>query len=311
MSGLRLGESTIERATEDAGQRIAVHLGQGGTFGPALRWAWQTDRQGRRVAYLSIDATGTRQQGPGGAAAEGRMAYVAAVYNPPPPEFFRGDPKLQKVQARYVSGLYPLAEMGPLLRRQAAAVGMEQADLWIALSDAGNGLEEFLRRNFNRQDLVVILDFYHPAGYLERLARALYPQDEAAAVQQAERWCRLLKEEGGAATLGVLRAWDWPTRKPRGLREALEAVEEYFEKNVHRMEYPEYTAEGWHIGSGVVESACKTVVGQRLKGAGMRWSEPGAHALCHVRALYRSDKGQWDAFWQRQLTNRPNAHQPK
>jgi len=43
-------------------------------------------------------------------------------------------------------------------------------------------------------------------------------------------------------------------------------------------------------------------VAQRLKGAGMRWSEAGAHALCHVRALYRSEKGQWNAFWKRELT---------
>jgi hypothetical protein len=41
------------------------------------------------------------------------------------------------------------------------------------------------------------------------------------------------------------------------------------------------------------------VVGQRLKLAGMRWGEDGAHALCHLRALYRSEKGQWDAFWNR------------
>src|SRR5207248_533415 len=83
------------------------------------------------------------------------------------------------------------------------------------------------------------------------------------------------------------------------LREQLETTLEYFGNNVHRMEYPEYQAEGWHIGSGVVESACKTVVGQRLKGAGMRWGAGGAHALCHVRALYRSEKGQWQAFWRR------------
>jgi hypothetical protein len=36
------------------------------------------------------------------------------------------------LRARYLAGLYPLAEMGPLMRRQAAQVGMEQADLWIA-----------------------------------------------------------------------------------------------------------------------------------------------------------------------------------
>src|SRR5512142_1407533 len=58
-----------------------------------------------------------------------------------------------------------------------------------------------------------------------------------------------------------------------------------------------YLARGWCIDSGAVESACKTVVGQRLKLAGMRWGEDGAHAVCHLRALYRSEKGQWDAFW--------------
>ena len=62
---------------------------------------------------------------------------------------------------------------------------------------------------------------------------------------------------------------------------------------------PSTWRKGWCIGSGAVESACKTVVGQRLKLAGMRWGEDGAHAVCHLRALYRSEKGQWEAFWSR------------
>ena len=65
----------------------------------------------------------------------------------------------------------------------------------------------------------------------------------------------------------------------------------------HRMEYPEYLAKGWCIGSGAVESACKTVVGQRLKLAGMRWGEDGADAVCHLRALFKGDAEQWEAFW--------------
>lgn len=38
---------------------------------------------------------------------------------------------------------------------------------------------------------------------------------------------------------------------------------------------PEYLANGWRIGSGAVESACETVVGQRLKSSGMRWGQDG------------------------------------
>lgn len=63
------------------------------------------------------------------------------------------------------------------------------------------------------------------------------------------------------------------------------------------MDYPKYRANGWMIGSGPVESACKQVVGGRLKGTGMRWGEEGADAVCHLRALFKGEKGQWAAFW--------------
>ena len=71
----------------------------------------------------------------------------------------------------------------------------------------------------------------------------------------------------------------------------------YLRNNVGRMDYPSYLKKGWQIGSGPVESACKRVVGQRLKGAGMRWGEDGANAVCHLRALFLSDNGPWEAFW--------------
>ena len=305
MSGVALSESTLERTTEDVGSRIAALLDQGITFGPRVVWRWRRDAQGRTVAYVSLDATGTRQQGPQGGRAEGRMAYVGSIFNPvPDEELVQPVPNARReaLQARYLSGLYALGQMGPLMRRLGERVGMEQAEVWVALTDGGSGLEDFVQKNFNREDLVLILDFYHAASYLEKLAKALHPQDEGASVRQAEQWCSLLKAEGGALMLEVLRLWDWPARKSAALREQLAEVLSYFENNVHRMAYPEYQAEGWHIGSGVVESACKTVVGQRLKGPGMRWGEEGAHALCHVRALYRSEKGQWQAFWDRQFT---------
>jgi hypothetical protein len=305
MSSVSLSESTIERTTEDVGARVATLLGEGITFGPRVQWEWRLDAKGRKVAYATLDATGTRQQGPKGSKAEGRMAYVASIFNPsavkhlvePVP-----NAKRDALRARYLSGLYELQEMGPLMRRLADRVGMEQAEVWVALTDGGNGLEEFMQKNFNRPDLVLILDFYHAASYLEKLAKALHPKDEKASESQAEQWCSLLKAEGGALMLAVLQEWDWPAQKAAALREPLAAVLTYFENNAHRMEYPEYLAEGWHIGSGVVESACKTVVGQRLKGAGMRWGEEGAHAMCHVRALYRSEKGQWQAFWDHQFS---------
>jgi hypothetical protein len=91
-----------------------------------------------------------------------------------------------------------------------------------------------------------------------------------------------------------------PPRRP-ALREKHAEVLSYLKNNVHRMDYPTYQAKGWLIGSGAVESACKTVVGQRLKLAGMRWREHGTDTVCHLRALYKSEPGQWSAFWERSL----------
>ncbi len=83
------------------------------------------------------------------------------------------------------------------------------------------------------------------------------------------------------------------------------------ENHKHKMNYPDYLAQGWHIGSGAVESACKTVVGQRLKLAGMRWGEEGTDNVCHLRALFKSEKNQWDAFWARQVNKGTLVYQPK
>jgi hypothetical protein len=298
MAGVRVSESTVERTTEDAGQRLADAVEAGTVLGPKVDWPWHKDYDGRRCAYVELDATGVRQQAADGGPAEGRMAYVGMVCNPGP-EWPWPDEKPTPMQARYLSGLYPLEDFAPLLRRPAGHVGMDRADRWIGLSDGGSGLEDRLRENFPRVE-VIILDFFHPAERLTGLARLLHPQDEAQAEDQARRWRQLLKEEGGAVLDAVLREWDWPHRK--GLSEAVTELLGYLDRHTHRMEYPEYLARGWCIGSGAVESACKTVVGQRLKLAGMRWGEDGADGVCHLRALYRSEKGQWDAFWKRDFS---------
>jgi hypothetical protein len=295
MAGVRLSEATVERTTEDAGGRLADAVEAGTALGPQVDWPWPKDYEGQRCAYVELDATGIRQQGEGGGPAEGRMAYVAMVCNPSP-EWPWPDEKPQPMRARYLSGLYPLEEFTPLLRTPAGHVGMDRADRWIGLSDGGIGWEGRLQENFPRVE-VIILDFFHPAEKLTGLARLLHPQDEDQAEDQARQWRQLLKDEGGAVLAAVLREGDWP-RRP-GLSEAVDDLIGYLERHAHRMEYPDYLARGWCIGSGAVESACKTVVGQRLKLAGMRWGEDGAHAVCHLRALYRSEKGQWEAFWSR------------
>ena len=47
LSGLRVSESTAERATHAAGAAVGERLAAGQTFGPTTRWAWSPDAEGK------------------------------------------------------------------------------------------------------------------------------------------------------------------------------------------------------------------------------------------------------------------------
>jgi hypothetical protein len=297
MAGLRLAESTVERTAEAAGARLGAVWAEGHTLGPAADWRWNRDAAGRTVAYVSIDATGVGIQGEGGAKADGRMAWVGKVFNPRPVPA-EASPRPHPPTARYQAGLMDLDELGPRMRRQAAQVGMDRAARWVALTDGGNGLDDFMEVNFPRA--VRVLDFYHAAEHLGDFAKAYCGGEAAAAERLTEEWCHRMRHEGGGAILATLEALDRDGRSPAA-REAHRLVTGYVRNNLHRMDYPRYRQEGWQIGSGHIEAACKTVVNQRLKQSGMRWGGDGADALCHLRALYEGETGQWDAFWERSI----------
>jgi hypothetical protein len=294
LTGIRVSESTVQRVTEDAGEKLGQRLAAKETFGPAQSWPWNQDQTGRTCAYTSLDFVSVPQQGPKGAKAESRMAAVAMVYNPRPEKDEQPAASRGGCSVRFLSGLYELDELGLELRRQAAQVGWDEAQQQLALSDAGNGLEEFAFRNFPLAE--PILDFYHASEHVAAMAAACCPQDPVAATEQTTAWCHHLKHAGGAALLDVwkgMKVGRWGPARRELYRQQLQ----YFRNHQHKMDYPRYRAQGWQIGSGPVESGCKRLVTQRLKGAGMRWGTRGTDTMCHLRALLLCQPDQWDDFW--------------
>jgi hypothetical protein len=299
MCGLRLSESTVERTTESAGERLQELLAAGETFAKlpeeSQPWEWECDVHGRTCAYVGLDATGVRQQGEGGAKADGRMAYVGLIYNPRgAARTLQRRPVALPHQVRYLAGFYELDALGWELRRQAAQTGWDEAQQQIALSDGASGLEDFFRKNFPLA--TVILDFWHAKEHLVELAQALFGEGSEEGKEWLDKRCHQLKQAGGAAVLAELETLEVSSRG-EAVREAHRCETNYFRNHQHKMDYPRYLANGWQIGSGPVESACKTVVNARLCGSGMRWGSPGSNALCHLRALYLSEPTQWEAFW--------------
>jgi hypothetical protein len=292
LAGLRLSESTVQRTTEEAGTRLGQRLRRGAVFGPARPWRWNRDAHGRTCAYVSVDATGVLLQGPQGSKVDGRMVSVGMIYNPQPrPD---GDEALSKPcdGVRYLAGLDALDELGAQLRRQAGQVGMDAAEVWIGLTDGGNGLEDFLDVYFPRA--VKILDFQHVAGHLGTFAKLFREGPQAERLLAA--WCHSLKHAGGKTLIRVLQRLD-RRKMSEAAQGEYDRLLNYLGNHAERMDYPRYLEQGWQIATGAVESACKTVINQRLCLGGMRWGEDGSDAVAHLRALYRSDPDQWEAFW--------------
>lgn len=198
-----------------------------------------------------------------------------------------------------------LGDIGGQIRREARAVGLGRAEVVIGLSDGGNGLRECLTDAVAGQarDIEFILDFYHATEHLREFLKVLWPTDQARRGRQLDDWCRLLKTDGGEAVLVELRSLDLGRASPTVIEEHRKLTG-YFGNNLDRTDYPRYIANGWHIGSGAIESArhggcatCKSVVATRMKGPGMRWRERGTTAMCQLRALYKSQRHLWDHFW--------------
>ena len=80
------------------------------------------------------------------------------------------------------------------------------------------------------------------------------------------------------------------------------------------MQYDVYLAAGLPVGTGVVESACGSVVKHRMEGEGKRWSLAGAEAMLALRSLKKSHDNDLRAYWRfraRQERDRLYARKPK
>jgi hypothetical protein len=283
-AGVRLSPSTVLRCTEAEGERLRAQQKEGRMVKPTQaepQWA-SARAAGQPRAYVGLDAFCVPMQGPRAGQAEHRMLYTALVYTP------------GKEHTRYLID-FDLGALAEQVRGQARALGLTRVDELIAITDGGNGLEEALQRNL-AENLTTILDWYHAAEHLADFAQAWLDGDEAARQAWRREATGILYEQGGEALLAWLQALTLPPRTPAAVHEALRQLIGYFDNNRHRTDYPTYRAHGWDIGSGPTEAGCK-IIGERLKGSGMRWVEEGAATVAALRALYVSGGKLWDGFW--------------
>ena len=178
------------------------------------------------------------------------------------------------------------------LSEQVEARNKDDTKQVVCVMDGDRSLWKMLIRFV--AGVVCILDIYHALERLWSAAYCFFPEgSEEAKAFVAERLERILEGKVGYV-IGGLKQMNTKGNLSKRHREQLSKVIVYLENNRRFMKYDEYLKNGYPIGSGVVEGACRHLVKDRMEGTGMRWRVVGAQSMLNLRAVLLNDD--WDFF---------------
>ena len=184
----------------------------------------------------------------------------------------------------YVATTHRREKFGKYLRSEFDRRFRREPDTVLYITDGGKWLHSIHESDF--PFAVEILDVYHAVEHLKPLLAGLGIKENSKEWKYRHHyWSECIK----AGKVQNVLDFIWKNMRARLGKDAMREFK-YYRSNVGRMKYDEYRANGWFIGSGVIESGCKTVIGQRFKQSGMIWSLKGAKALLPLRTLYKSNR---------------------
>lgn len=226
---------------------------------------------------LQISVDGAMVPLVGGEWAEVRTAAIGQVTQA------AGD--LRTTALSYVSHLTNAETFRRLVLAECTRREVADASAVVAVSDGAPWIQDLL--DLQCPQAVRILDFAHAAEYLAQAAQAAF----GPGTPETSEWFGAQRHE--------LRHGD-PERVLTALAALPTSAERdtavgYLTARRPMLAYAAFTAAGWPIGSGCVESANKLVIEARLKGAGMHWTRPHADAMVALRAVAMPDR--WDQVW--------------
>jgi len=244
------------------------------------------------ATYIEADGTGVSglpkelsDKGKNGGAAKTFEAKIGLLFN----QCFdcKGLPLLENDRifrepdsTQYMGTVEKVAQFTMQLDAFAKMNGAYYADQIVFLSDGAVWLEKLREKLFPYS--IGIIDLYHARKHLHELVDSLWFYNNRIRNAFYEE-CSHLLELGEIDQMIILIS----RKITKHNRKSIEKQLAYFSGNKEKMRYGLFRAAGLFIGSGVVESACKTIVENRLNGAGMRWSKKNAANVIALRsAIY-------------------------
>jgi hypothetical protein len=284
LTGVGIGKSSLQRLCVEAGGILVAK--QAAEARAMVAVPKQDEVVKREVVtpdseVMSVSSDGVmvrlRQEG----WKEVKIASISAVE--------QSDEDTTLMQHSYRAGLWEASVYGHHLWAEACRRGLEKAKTVVCVSDGAVWIWNLMFMCFAYR--IEILDWWHAVQRLWTIANTSLAADAAKAWVAAQQQ-RLAHTHLRHVFHQVRLLYPRGTPLPDEVRQSLA----YLFANRHRMRYRFFRQAGYPIGSGTVESACKVVVQQRMKQAGMRWSRNGAQAMLALRcALLSHDR--WHQSW--------------
>lgn len=195
--------------------------------------------------------------------------------------------KLKKVS--YTTSLGNVDTFRPRLWAEAYRRGAQGKEATLFLGDGSHWIWNLADELF--PGAIQVLDFWHLCENVWKAAHELLFEEER------NSWAKKVTEHlrYGKIEEAILAIEALPAGKSEQ-KEKKEVLLGYIRNNKERMNYPELEKKGYPIGSGIIESACKRIVGARHKQAGMRWSKSGAQKMLNLSCFIYGER--WEQYWQ-------------
>jgi hypothetical protein len=255
------------------------------------------------ILYIELDGTGVPMiprelKGRKGKQADGsaktREVKLGCVFTQTTTDE-NGYPVRDPDSTTFVGAIEGTEDFGWRLYAEALRRGLLQAERVVVLGDGAEWIRNLAEMHFPQATLII--DLYHAREHVSDLCKLLWPHDQERMEQQRAQWWDFLDQDG-VETLVAQALQCLPTTASESQKKVRREIN-YLQKNKDRMRYASYRTQGLFVGSGVIEAACKSLIGQRLKQSGMKWSLRGANAIISLRCMMQSDR--LEDYWEDRL----------
>jgi hypothetical protein len=290
LAGIKLTVKRAERAAEASGAAAAAAVRDRAALVAARKLVPLPPDPLPDKLYAAIDGTGipvTARETAGrhGKGEDGRARtreVKLAVFFTQSALDSKGYPVRDRGSESYVATFGPAATFGGLVKAEGIRRGADHVRQLTILGDGAPWIWNIATAKFPEATQVV--DLFHAREHLHDLARKL----EFMLLDRKDEWlvARLADLDYGYIDGIVAATRKYPLEGVK--KNEIDTALGYFENNAPRMRYHWFRQCGLFVGSGLVEAGCKSVIGHRLKRAGMHWTVNGADAITALRCQQAS-----------------------